>query len=171
MCLLVGRHPAWLAGKPCLMPVLLVCWLSGPYPSTAGWGQVCVLELVPADGRQGHVPGLLAMEPMAVASPLVGSQTLSTNSLEGQLQNISCQDQCPCYSTTSQNDCCQSSQLPPASPGDSPSSASESEPGSFQITASALELRADETLHVPFKSRVSVSYGSPALSYSSPDGL
>ena len=63
------------------------------------------------------------------------------------------------------------SQLLPASPGDSLRSASGSDPGFFQITGSVLELKAYEVLHSPFKSRVSVSYSPPALSYASSSGL
>ena len=43
-------------------------------------------------------------------------------------------------------------QLPPASPGDSPRSAGGSDPGSLEITASALGRGACETLHVCCKS-------------------
>ena len=69
----------------------------------------------------------------------------------------------------SQNRCCQclcpqgELQLPPASPGDSPGSAGGADPGSFQITASALDLRAREILCAPFKSGVSISH-SPQVS-------
>ena len=55
------------------------------------------------------------------------------------------------------------SQLSPASLGCFPRSASGSNPGSFQITASALGLGVCEILHMPFKSRVSVSYNLIAL--------
>ena len=62
-------------------------------------------------------------------------------------------------------------QLPPASPGDSPGSACGSDPGSFQMTASALGLGACEILCVPFKSGVSVSHSLLALPEVSPSGL
>ena len=68
-----------------------------------------------------------------------------------------------------QNSCCQclhpqgESQLPPAFLGDSLRSASGSDPGVFQITASILELGACEVLHMPFKSGVSVSYSPLAF--------
>ena len=45
--------------------------------------------------------------------------------------------------------------MPPASLGDSPRSAGGFDPGSFQMTASALGPRACEILYVPFKSEVS----------------
>ena len=63
------------------------------------------------------------------------------------------------------------SQLPPASLGGSPRSASGSDPGCFQITASVLGLRAYEVLYVPFKSGVSGSYRPSTLLYTSPVGL
>ena len=63
------------------------------------------------------------------------------------------------------------SQLPPASLGGSPRSASGFHPSSFQITASALGLGMCEILHVPFKTRVSVSYSPLAVLYASPTGL
>ena len=75
---------------------------------------------------------------------------------------------------TPQNGCHQhlcsqeESQLPLASTGGSPISASGSDPGSFQLTAPALGLRAREILCVPLKSRVSVSYGPLALPKVSP---
>ena len=47
------------------------------------------------------------------------------------------------------------SQLPPASPGGSPRSANGSDPGSFQITASVLDLRVCWILHVHFKNEIS----------------
>ena len=61
-------------------------------------------------------------------------------------------------------------QLPPASLGASPRSASGSDPGSFQITASALGLGACEILCAPFKNGISFLQpsGSPEIS---PDGL
>ena len=76
-----------------------------------------------------------------------------------------------------QNDCHQclcpqgESKMPPASPGGSPRSASGSGLGSFQITASALGLRASEILHAPPRNGVSVSYNPPAFLYTIPAGL
>ena len=61
--------------------------------------------------------------------------------------------------------------MPPALLGGSSRSASETDPGSFQTTASALGLRAREILHAPFKSRVSVSYSPVALLNISPAGF
>ena len=55
------------------------------------------------------------------------------------------------------------SQLPPASLGSSPRSASGSDPGSFQITVSALGLGVCEILCAPFKSGVCISYSPLAL--------
>ena len=63
------------------------------------------------------------------------------------------------------------SELPPASLGYSLRSASGSDPGSFQTTASALGLGACEILCMPFKYRVSISYSPPALLFSSSAGL
>ena len=63
------------------------------------------------------------------------------------------------------------SQLPPASPGGSLRSASESDSGSFQTTASALGLGAWEILCVPFKCGVFVSYRPLALPNISPTGF
>ena len=54
---------------------------------------------------------------------------------------------------------------------DSPRSASRSDPGSFQITASLLRLGAYEILYLPFKNRVSVSYSPLALLYANFSGL
>ena len=68
-----------------------------------------------------------------------------------------------------QNDCHQclhpqgELQLPPASPADSPGSAGGSEPGSFQITSSALGPRACEILCAPFKSGVPISHSPLAI--------
>ena len=50
-------------------------------------------------------------------------------------------------------------------------SASESDLGSFQITASVLGLRVCEILCAPFKSGIFVSYSPPSLLYASPAGL
>ena len=67
------------------------------------------------------------------------------------------------------NECCQclcaqgESWLPPDSLGSSPTSANGSDPGSFQITASALVFRVCEILCATFKSEVSVSYRLPAF--------
>ena len=63
------------------------------------------------------------------------------------------------------------SHLPLISPGDAPRSASGSDSGSFQITASVLGLGACEILHVSFKSEVSVSYSLLAFQYIRPGGL
>ena len=49
------------------------------------------------------------------------------------------------------------SQMLPASPGEPLRSASEAGLGSFQVTASVLDLRASEILHAPSQSGVSVS--------------
>jgi len=59
------------------------------------------------------------------------------------------------------------SQLLSASPGHSLRSASESDPGSFQITASALGLETCEILCKLLKSRVSVFYSPQSLLYAS----
>ena len=75
------------------------------------------------------------------------------------------------------NGCCQCLspqgrlQLPPASPGDSSWSAGRSDPGSFQISASALDPRAFETLSVPFKSEVSIYPSLLGLSKVIPTGF
>ena len=61
------------------------------------------------------------------------------------------------------------SQLLSASAGGSPRSASESDQGSFQITASALGIRVCEILYEPFKS--SISFSPPVLLYTSPTGF
>ena len=61
--------------------------------------------------------------------------------------------------------------MPLISPGDAPRSASGSDSGSFQITASVLGLGACEILHVSFKSEVSVSYSLLAFQYIRPGGL
>ena len=55
--------------------------------------------------------------------------------------------------------------------GGVPSLASMSDPGFFQIAFSALELRAGEILHTPFKTGISVSYSSQVLLCVSPYGL
>ena len=60
------------------------------------------------------------------------------------------------------------SQLPPASLGGSPSLASGSDSGSFQIIASLMGL---EILCVSFKCRFSVSYSHSVLPHTSPTGL
>lgn len=52
-----------------------------------------------------------------------------------------------------------------------PRSTGESDPRSYQCTASALHLSASEIPCVPFKCGVSVSYGSLALPKVSPVGL
>ena len=98
-----------------------------------------------------------------------------SHGLVGGLQNGACQHQCsggrrsspkwPLPVSTSQKE----SQLPPASPEGSPRSTIGSDPGTFQITASALGLGACEILQVPFKSRVSLPYSPPAIPY--PTGL
>ena len=62
------------------------------------------------------------------------------------------------------------SHLPSASLGDSPRSASISDSGYIQITASALGFSACDILHAPFKSK-SVSYKPQALLYASTAGL
>ena len=89
------------------------------------------------------------------------------NKLEGGFQN-GFQHQC-----SPQNGCCQhlypqgELQLPPTSPR----SVSRSDPGSFQVIASALDLGACEILCVPFKSEVSISHNPLALPKISPCGL
>ena len=55
--------------------------------------------------------------------------------------------------------------------GDCPRLAGRSDPGSFQITASALGHRACETLCVPFKSWVSISYSPVGLPKVNPTGF
>ena len=62
-------------------------------------------------------------------------------------------------------------QLLPATLGGSLISACESDPGSFQITASVLGLRVCEILYVPFERGIFASYSPPALPYASPAGL
>ena len=75
------------------------------------------------------------------------------------------------------NICCQQichhgeSQLLPASLGESSRSAGESDPGSFQMTASAFGLRAHEILCALFKSGVSISHSPLALLKLSPTNL
>lgn len=70
---------------------------------------------------------------------------------------------------------CAQGQFPLASclsrTGGSLRSASGSESGSFQLTASARSLRACGILCTPFRDRVSVSYSLTALPYMSPTGL
>ena len=58
-----------------------------------------------------------------------------------------------------------------ASSGDSPRSASGSDPGSFQTTASALGPGVCEILWVPFKSGVAISHSSLTLWKVSPAGF
>ena len=76
-----------------------------------------------------------------------------------------------------QNDChqCLYSQgelhLPSVSPGDSPRSASGSDPESFQITASFLGPGMYEILCGPFKSGVSISHSPLTLPKVRPDGF
>lgn len=62
-------------------------------------------------------------------------------------------------------------QLPPASSGGSPRSAGETNPGSFQITASAPGPWAGKVLHAPLKSGVSISHCPLGLLKVSSDGL
>ena len=59
----------------------------------------------------------------------------------------------------------------PTSPEGSPRSASGSDPGSFQITASVLGLRVCEILCVPCKNGISVSYSPLAILKTSPIGV
>ena len=66
--------------------------------------------------------------------------------VEGTLKNGCCQCLCPQGELY----------LLPVSPGDFPSSAGRSDPGSFQITASAWGPGACEILCAPFKSSVSL---------------
>ena len=110
------------------------------------------------------------------------------------LANGACQYQCPRYTNFSicaaeastsaltveqapPNFCCQclcpqwKFQWLPASLGGCLISASESNLGSFQITASALGLRVCEILCAPFKSGTFASYSPPTLLYTSPAGL
>ena len=61
--------------------------------------------------------------------------------------------------------------LPPASSGGPPRFAGRSDPGSFQITAFALDSRACEILCRPFKSGVSISRSPLALLKVSHAGL
>ena len=63
------------------------------------------------------------------------------------------------------------SQMPPNPPRGSPRSACGSDPGSFQITASALGSGVCAILCVPFKSGVSVSHSPLALPEVNPTGL
>ena len=99
------------------------------------------------------------------------------NKLEGGFQNGACQHQCPRGRTSPQNGfhqclCPQGElKLPLASPGDSPKSAGCSDPGSFQIIASALCPGVCEILCAPFKNRVSIFHSTLALSRVSPAGL
>ena len=60
--------------------------------------------------------------------------------------------------------------LPPGSPGGSSRSASGSDPGTFQITASAWGLGACEILCAPFKSRICL-FSHPVLLNVSPTGF
>ena len=62
-------------------------------------------------------------------------------------------------------------QLPPASLGGSPGLAGGSDPGSFQISASALGLRVCEILCAPFKSGVPIPHSPLGLLNVSPAGL
>ena len=61
--------------------------------------------------------------------------------------------------------------MSPASPGGSPRSAGGSDPGSFQITASALSPGVCEILCVPFESGVSISHSPLPLLKVSPTDL
>ena len=133
----------------------LACWLVGLCPCLASclaWG---VPGLVPTSWYVGPGPG--------------------TNKLEGGFQNGVRQHQC---SHANMNPpkwllpapCPQhESQLPPASLGDSPMSVSGSDPGSFQITVSALGLGACKILCKPFKNGVSLSHNPLALPKVSPN--
>ena len=85
----------------------------------------------------------------------------SVHTVEWAPKNACCQCLCP------QGEL----QLPPASLGDSPTSSGGSEPGSFQMTASALGPGACEILCEPFKNGVSISHSSLGLPKVSPIGL
>lgn len=131
----------WLrASHVCYQPIggqgmsLWLCWL---------WG-LCWLGQVPASFWE--VLGPIAAGCMAQ----VGRSSHSAHNLEGGLQNGTCQHQGP-HSRISlqkwlppaslpQRNC----PLPPASPGVSPEWACWSDPGFFQLTGSALGLRACE---------------------------
>ena len=63
------------------------------------------------------------------------------------------------------------SPLPPVSWEGSLRSASDSDPVSFQITASVLGFRTCEIMHTPIKSKVSVSCNSLAFLHTSPAGF
>ena len=62
-------------------------------------------------------------------------------------------------------------QLSPSTPGGSPRSSGGSDPGSFQVTASALDPGAGEILCVTFTNRVSIFYSPLAFLKVSPTGL
>ena len=62
-------------------------------------------------------------------------------------------------------------QLPPTTPGNLPRSVGGSDPGSFQITASALGATVYTILCVPFKSGVSISHSPQGLLKESPTSL
>ena len=109
---------------------------------------------------------------LKAADLLVGRASPSTNKLEGEFQNGTCLYQCPCDRTSSQNWLLPVSVSPECTPASCPPrSACGSDPGSFQITASALGPGAGETLCVPCKSGVSVFHSLLALPKVSPAGL
>ena len=117
-----------------------------------GWGWVlCVVPYIPR-GIGAGAACWWADKPLA---------------LEGRLQNDACQWWCYYGRMSSPK------WLLPASPspGGSPRSASGSDPGSFQTTASVLGLRLCKNLHVLFKSRGSVSYSPVTLPNISPTGF
>ena len=99
------------------------------------------------------------------------------NNLEGGFHNVPCQHQCPHGRMSSPNGChqclCPQGELqwPSASPGSSPRSAGGSDPGSFQITASALGPGVCEIFCVPFNDGVSISYSPLTLPEVSPSCL
>ena len=100
---------------------------------------------------------------------LMGGKPPSDDQVKRSLQNDTCKADVITVEWIPQNGCVQcsfptwESQLPSASPGSSPRSASGSEPGFFQMTACALGFTMCEILCVPLRSGLSVSYSPPDL--------
>lgn len=98
-------------------------------------------------------------------------QTPGTNRLERGFQNDACQYQCPCSMMSSPNGCYQSlcSQgcllLLSASPGGSQVLASGSEPDSFKITASSLDVNLVRLCVCPLTAQSVASLATPVLPY------
>ena len=101
----------------------------------------------------------------------------STNSLQREFPNVICQCYCPFGRTNSLKWAPPASMSPGRAPAvsgfsrGSPRTATGSDSGSFQITASVLSAGVCEISCVPCQSRISVSYKLLAFSYSSSEGL